>query len=94
LHSAHDDNMEALARADDISDRRSGVEEAEGRDNIQDSEDKVEDGRDIQSDKEESQNDSYNVVQEVSNAQRRRGLTLMHYANASGKHHIRPYNTL
>ncbi|KAG1886820.1 uncharacterized protein F5891DRAFT_1200708 [Suillus fuscotomentosus] len=60
----HDDNMEALARADDISDRRSGVEEAEGRDNIQDSEDKVEDGRDIQSDEEESQNDSYNVVQE------------------------------
>ncbi|KAG2122914.1 hypothetical protein DEU56DRAFT_917622 [Suillus clintonianus] len=62
----HDDNMEALeARADNISDRRSGVDEAEGREDIQDSEDKAEDGRDFQSDEEESQNDSYNVVQEV-----------------------------
>lgn len=62
--------MEALARADDISDRHSGADEAEGSEDIQDSEDKAEDGRDVQSDEEESQNDSCNVVQEVSNAQR------------------------
>ncbi|KAG1729606.1 hypothetical protein EDD22DRAFT_853098 [Suillus occidentalis] len=53
-----------LTRADNISDRHSGVDKAEGREDIQDSEDKAEDGRDIQSDEEESQNDSYNVVQE------------------------------
>ncbi|KAG2037113.1 hypothetical protein BDR03DRAFT_1011029 [Suillus americanus] len=54
--------MEALARADNISDRHSGVDKAEGSEDIQDNEDKAEDGRDVQSDEEESQNDSYNVV--------------------------------
>lgn len=61
--------MEALARADNISDRHSGVDEAEGNEDIQGSEEKAEDGWDVQSDEEESQNDPYIAVQEVSNAQ-------------------------
>ncbi|KAG1735899.1 uncharacterized protein EDB91DRAFT_1250230 [Suillus paluster] len=65
---AHDDNMEVLVRAENLSDRHSGVDdlEAEGRDleDIQDSEDKAEDDGDVRSDKE----DSYNVVQRAENA--------------------------
>ncbi|KAG1804215.1 hypothetical protein EV424DRAFT_1544738 [Suillus variegatus] len=65
---AHDDNMEALARADNISDRHSGVDEAEGNEDIQGSEEKAEDGWDVQSDEEESQNDPYIAVQEKNTA--------------------------
>ncbi|KAG1776921.1 hypothetical protein EV702DRAFT_1197593 [Suillus placidus] len=66
---AHDDNMEVLARADDLSDRRDDSE-AEGRDSedIQDSEDKAEDDGDVRSDEEESQNVFYNVAQRAENA--------------------------
>ncbi|KAG2336250.1 hypothetical protein BDR05DRAFT_953494 [Suillus weaverae] len=62
---AHDDNMEVLVRADNLSDRRNDSE-AEGRDSedIQDSEDKAEDDGDVRSNEE----DSYNVVQRAENA--------------------------
>ncbi|KAG2751787.1 hypothetical protein P692DRAFT_20817270 [Suillus brevipes Sb2] len=60
--------MEVLARAENSSDRHSGVDdsEAEGRDSedIQDSEDKAEDDGDVRSDEE----DSYNVAQRAENA--------------------------
>jgi hypothetical protein len=87
--------MEVLARAENSSDRHSGVDdsEAEGRDSedIQDSEDKAEDDGDVRSDEE----DSYNVAQRaVSNALHRSGPILMHYINASGKCYFRPYNVL
>jgi hypothetical protein len=88
--------MEVLARAENLSDRHSGVDdsEAEGRDleeDIRGSEDKAEDDGDVRSDEE----GSYNVAQRaVSNALHRRGPILMHYINASGKCYFRPYGVL